>query len=231
MGRTLIRAPIETIATHRTDSYDEDLPEEAKRSIEEFKEPQEVRRGQRPAELSRGARTPAGGQQPGGGRHNFNPAPVRSGRQGRGSRRALLVCGAHHRYLPRKLPLIDHRRTPHGAPCPQATAALRPRGGTRASLHHRGRPRLEVLPDLPGAGAARPHGKAGAGVGGKRADSAGYPAGGFGTSLQRPGRRGGVPGHACVREGGVRAAGVVGGRGAEGEGAGVRQVPSQLWSA
>jgi len=38
LGRTDVKEPIETIALHRSDGYDEDLPEEAKRSIEEFKE-------------------------------------------------------------------------------------------------------------------------------------------------------------------------------------------------
>lgn len=38
LGKTDIRTPIETLAFSRSDGYDDDLPEEAKREIENFKE-------------------------------------------------------------------------------------------------------------------------------------------------------------------------------------------------
>jgi transcriptional regulator with XRE-family HTH domain len=38
LGRTDIRTPIETIAAHRSDDPMSELPEEARRSLEEFKE-------------------------------------------------------------------------------------------------------------------------------------------------------------------------------------------------
>ncbi len=38
LGRTNIKEPIETIAAHRTDDPMDELPEEARKSLEEFKE-------------------------------------------------------------------------------------------------------------------------------------------------------------------------------------------------
>lgn len=38
LGRTDIRTPITTAALSRTDGYDDDLPEEAKKEIDNFKE-------------------------------------------------------------------------------------------------------------------------------------------------------------------------------------------------
>jgi len=38
LGRTNVRSEIETIAAHRTDDPMDDLPEEARKSLEEFKE-------------------------------------------------------------------------------------------------------------------------------------------------------------------------------------------------
>lgn len=49
LGKTNIRTPIEVIAAHRTDDLMNDLPPEAIRSIEEFKELMRIKYSKKPA--------------------------------------------------------------------------------------------------------------------------------------------------------------------------------------